>query len=130
MSVNIIRPLWSHLDELVRPQGSIDYIETVARRRSAVLLLGFGLSHVREYAPSALGGALVPCVHLALILRPCISSFVQSLNTFDQMCESIFTTSTPPAEGSDLEMGLSDPSAGVVRVFYIYLYIGLRHYVP
>ena len=33
------------------------------------------------------------------------------------MCKSIFTTCLTLAEGSDLEIGLSDPSAGVVRVF-------------
>ena len=38
------------------------------------------------------------------------------------MCKSIFTTCLTPAEGSDLEIGLSDPSAGVARVFYTYLY--------
>ena len=64
------------------PALIIPSFEIVAQRRSASLHSGFGLGHVREYAPSALGGALVPCVHLALILRPCISSFVQSLSTF------------------------------------------------
>ena len=47
-----------------------DFFETVTRRRSAALLSEFGLGHVREYAP------------FGLILRPCISSFVQSLSTF------------------------------------------------
>ncbi len=39
------------------------YIETVARRRSAALLSEFGLSHVREYAPSAL---ILSALHLIL----------------------------------------------------------------
>ena len=30
--------------------------------------------------------------------------------------------SMTPAEGSDLEIGLSDPSAGVVKVVYTYLF--------
>ena len=47
------------------------YIETVARRRSAALLSGFGLGHVREYAPSAL---TLSALHLIL---------VQSLSTFE-----------------------------------------------
>ena len=59
------------------------FSETVARRRSAALLSEFDLGHVREYAPFGPGGALVPCVHLVLILRPCISSFVQSLSIFE-----------------------------------------------
>ena len=42
--------------------------ETIARRRSATLLSEFGFGHVHEYAPFGPGGALVPCVHLALIL--------------------------------------------------------------
>ena len=37
--------------------------ETVARRRSAALLSGFGLGHVREYAPSAL---TLSALHLIL----------------------------------------------------------------
>ena len=47
------------------------YGETVARRRSAALLSEFGLSHVREYAPFDPSSA------------PCISSFAQSLSTFE-----------------------------------------------
>ena len=37
--------------------------ETVARRRSAALLSGFGLGHVHEYAPSAL---TLSALHLIL----------------------------------------------------------------
>ncbi len=36
------------------------YFETIARRRSAALLSGFGLGHVREYAPSTLTLLCVP----------------------------------------------------------------------
>ena len=129
MSINIIRPLWSHLDELVRPQGSIDYIETVARRRSAVLLSGFGFGHVREYAPFGPGVALVPYGTLpsssGLASHP---SFKASTHLIK--CARAYSPPPAPAEGSDLEMGLSDPSVGIVRVFYIYLYTGLQHYVP
>ena len=39
------------------------YIEPIARRRSAALLSGFGLGHVREYAPSAL---TLSALHLIL----------------------------------------------------------------
>ena len=43
--------------------GVCNLLETVARRRSATLLSGFGLGHVREYAPSTL---TLSALHLIL----------------------------------------------------------------
>ena len=47
----------------ISSRDRITPLETVARRRSATLLSGFGLGHVREYAPSTL---TLSALHLIL----------------------------------------------------------------
>lgn len=42
----------------------------------------------------------------------------------------IKSLATPTGVKLGLEIGSSDPSAGVARVFYTYLYTGFRHFVP
>ena len=59
----VVRASPSDAGARIRPTASGRF-ETVARRRSAALLSGFGLGHVREYAPSALSLSV-----LHLILR-------------------------------------------------------------
>ena len=48
------------------------YEETVARRRSAALLSGFGLGHVREYAPSTLTLSALHLILRAKSLHICV----------------------------------------------------------
>ena len=54
------------------------FLETVARRRSAVLLSGFGLVTYASMFPTPSSSA------------PCISFFVQSLSTFENVRECHF----------------------------------------
>ncbi|CQB88858.1 Uncharacterised protein [Chlamydia trachomatis] len=71
------------MSQLFLGQDSGSLLETVARRRSAALLSGFGLGHVREYALPSVSSfcvCLVPYIHLAVSALQLILHTTFSIN--------------------------------------------------